>query len=40
MLNCDFKQEMSTLKKELIKEIRAAQSKNRRLIQRFYYDNY
>ena len=36
----DFKQEMSTMKKELIKAIRAAQSKNCRPIRRGYYGNY
>ena len=36
----DFKQEMSTMKKELIKEIRAVQSKNCRSIRRCYYGNY
>ena len=36
----DFKQEMLTMKKEMIKEIRAAQSKNCRPIRRGYYGNY
>ena len=41
MIKCeDFKQEMSTMKKEMIKEIRAVQSKNCRSIRRCYYGNY
>ena len=45
--NCEFKEEikdlkqkMSTMKKELMKEIRAPQSKNCRKTRRGYYGNY